>query len=371
MSGQVFLTRLQSLDLPHKSVDASAGVAGQPLWASPSSDRFLEVMVARVAKRIASEALSFLEKQRLDPTPPNYTLAYCFVTAPGGAPAKEIAALIEDGLRLTQEATDDIISRHGLGGSGAAALDPENAAAALRHQMLKLADITSSQTLATAQFGQDLSAGMGRLGDGLADLRPIIASMIALAANAERDLAAAAAETDRLRQDLDAARTDANIDALTQLPNRRAIDAILAKLEEANEPRVLAFCDIDRFKRINDNHGHAAGDRVLAAVAKVLSDACQGKGVVARWGGEEFVAVFQMTPIEEAAAIIEAARRSLSQKRFRVRETEQPLGLVSFSAGIAGGHGPNSLIAAAADARLYRAKEAGRNIIISEGVDQR
>ncbi|MBB4860901.1 diguanylate cyclase [Novosphingobium chloroacetimidivorans] len=313
----------------------------------------------------------FLDQQRLDPTPPNYTLAYCFVTSPGTSASREIAELLGDGLRLTQEAADDIISRHGLGGSGAAALDPENAAAALRHQMLRLADITSSQSIATAQFQQGLSAGMARIGGGFDDLSTIISSMIALAANAERDLAAAAVETDRLRQDLDAARTDANIDALTRLPNRRAIDAILSKLEEANVPRTLAFCDIDRFKRINDNHGHAAGDRVLAAVAKVLGDACHGKAVVARWGGEEFVAVFEHMAVGDAAVVLESARRSLAQKRFKVRETDEPLGIVSFSAGVAGGIGPNSVISAAADARLYRAKKAGRNMIISAGVEHR
>lgn len=329
-----------------------------------SIDHSYEVSVPRPAERIASEVLSFLDKQRLDPTPPNYTVGYCFVTTPGAPASKEISEALGEGLRLTQGAADDIRSRHGLGGSSAAAVAPQDASAALRHQMLRLADVTSRQSIATSQFGRDLTAGMAKISENPGDLAAIISSMIDLAVKAERDLAAAAAETDRLRQDLEAARTDANIDALTQLQNRRAIDAILSKLEKAGSLRILAFCDIDRFKRINDKHGHAAGDRVLIAVAELLRDKCQGKGVVARWGGEEFVVLFQNATMDEAAAVLESARCALEQKRFKVRGTEQELGVVTFSAGIASGNGPNADIAAAADSLLYRAKEEGRNRIV-------
>lgn len=167
----------------------------------------------RAAKKIASEVLLFLEQQRLDPTPPNYALGYCFVTAPRTPPSREISDTLDLGMRLTQEAADGIISRHGLGRTG---VTPEQSCAStLGEQMLRLAEIASNQGNATSRFGRELSASMASIGEEMMNLESIVSVMIELAAGAERDLAATAAETERLRQDLDTAQRAANVDALT------------------------------------------------------------------------------------------------------------------------------------------------------------
>jgi diguanylate cyclase len=137
-------------------------------------------------------------------------------------------------------------------------------------------------------------------------------------------------------------------------------------MEKAGENRVIAFCDIDKFKRINDTYGHAVGDRVLQSVAEILKEECEEYGMVARWGGEEFVIVFRNKTISEAEKIVDQARLKLNRKTFRVRQTDEPMGVVSFSAGIAQGRGKTEDITAQADALLYRAKEQGRNRILTQ-----
>lgn len=175
----------------------------------------------RAAKRIASEVLLFLEKQRLNATPPNYALGYCFVTAPRTPPSREISDTLNLGMRLTQEAADGIISRHGLGRGGV--IPAQSCAATLGEQMLRLAEIASKQGIATSRFGRELRASMASIGEEMMNFGPIVSVMIELAAGAERDLAATAAETERLRQDLDAVQRDANVDAVTQLPSQGGI----------------------------------------------------------------------------------------------------------------------------------------------------
>ena len=102
-------------------------------------------------------------------------------------------------------------------------------------------------------------------------------------------------ETDRLRENLAKARMEADVDHLTGLPNRRAFERRLVsaaiEARAKGEKLSLAFCDVDRFKLINDNHGHDAGDRVLCAVAATLNEHGGNACFVARHGGRGIRAV--------------------------------------------------------------------------------
>src|SRR3546814_14337675 len=99
---------------------------------------------------------------------------------------------------------------------------------------------------------------------------------------------------------------DAELDYLTGLPNRRAFELLLDRHHKearaALEPLSVAFCDIDEFKKVNDLHGHEAGDRVIKAIADTLARISNDHCHVARHGGEEFVMLFRgLTPTEAAA----------------------------------------------------------------------
>lgn len=154
-------------------------------------------------------------------------------------------------------------------------------------------------------------------------------------------------------------------DPLTGLANRRALEETLAlevtRAARAGRPLSLVVVDVDRFKQVNDRHGHPAGDAVLAAVAARAAAALRGGDVLARLGGEEFAAVLPGADLPAAVEIAE---------RIRARVAAEPIACagaalaVTISAGCATrreGEQDGGALLARADAKLYEAKRAGRD----------
>ena len=198
------------------------------------------------------------------------------------------------------------------------------------------------------------------------------------AQQAEEKMQRSEREAISLRRDLEEAQRVANIDHLTGLPNRRALDEMLERLwsdgrdvdwdgseAKEHEPVAIAFCDIDNFKPVNDIHGHDTGDRVLQMVARTLADGAGENCQVVRYGGEEFVVVYRGLSLEDARANLDAIRTKLSNRPFVNRTTRQSLGMITFSGGIADLFAfPDRRSALrAADEALYRAKNNGRDRI--------
>ena len=162
-------------------------------------------------------------------------------------------------------------------------------------------------------------------------------------------------------------REQANTDPLTKLANRRnfftIVSTILAQMNRQNEHFSVVMLDIDHFKRINDTYGHQAGDFVLVELAKVLSGAIREGDVLARMGGEEFVVASPYTNRLAAIVLSERLRKSVEDKKFLFEGNQIP---VTISLGVASKTKSTDDIdklLAIADARLYIAKEKGRNRI--------
>ena len=116
--------------------------------------------------------------------------------------------------------------------------------------------------------------------------------------------------------------------------------------------------------RYNDRYGHAVGDRVLKAVATSLAESLAGH-FVGRWGGEEFLIVAECD-VEAAVASLESAKEALGKRQFKLRETDEPMGRISYSAGVARLCGDTRAKAIElADAALYSAKETGRDKVLA------
>jgi diguanylate cyclase len=129
----------------------------------------------------------------------------------------------------------------------------------------------------------------------------------------------------------------------------------------------VGFCDIDHFKAINDTHGHATGDRVIRFVADALRKVTGPKIHVARHGGEEFALIFPNIGAEQAARMLDRTREALVERHLLARDTQAEIGCVSFSGGVAelrSGENISALLMRA-DHALYRAKESGRNKVIT------
>lgn len=153
-------------------------------------------------------------------------------------------------------------------------------------------------------------------------------------------------------------------DELTGLFNRRHMHKLLhieqSRADRSGLPWCVAMIDLDLFKHVNDEHGHAVGDEVLRATAQVLSGGLRGADQVARWGGEEFLVLFPDTESDDACQVLE--RIGLALSRTQVSPTVPDL-RVTFSAGVTRhlADEPLERTIDRADHALYRAKASGRN----------
>ena len=160
----------------------------------------------------------------------------------------------------------------------------------------------------------------------------------------------------------------ANTDALTGIANRGAIVArfaqVLGAVQEHRQSLAVLLIDIDHFKRINDQHGHLAGDEVLREAAQRMRAALPAQAHFGRWGGEEFIALLEDTEPRRAAEIAECVRASIDRAPFQHGAISIR---ASVSIGVAAAECPErrgiDRLVATADAALYRAKNAGRNRI--------
>jgi diguanylate cyclase (GGDEF)-like protein len=159
-------------------------------------------------------------------------------------------------------------------------------------------------------------------------------------------------------------------DPLTRCLSRRALlDALGSRLSEARRhARVLslAIIDIDRFKRVNDTHGHLVGDHVLVALGRLLNARFRLEDLRGRWGGEEFIIVFPGETAATAAAVLSRVLDEFRTMSFRSGQGRRFS--VTFSAGVAAFPGDGSTVDGllrAADRRLYEAKSAGRSHVVA------
>lgn len=128
-------------------------------------------------------------------------------------------------------------------------------------------------------------------------------------------------------------------DNLTGLGNRRAAEQIMSELcevyKESGEMFSVIVLDLDQFKKVNDAHGHAVGDAVLCKVARSLQDNVKGRDFIARHAGEEFTVILPQTASGPATVVADQLREALAAKRLRIAETDEDLGSVTASFGIA------------------------------------
>jgi diguanylate cyclase (GGDEF)-like protein/PAS domain S-box-containing protein len=230
----------------------------------------------------------------------------------------------------------------------------------------------SAKTLCVPLLAQGRALGLLYLVDGAegGDAQDDLASMRHLALNTAEQLALGLVNLE-LRESL---REQALHDDLTGLFNRRyleeRLDQELRRARRSGTPLAVLLLDLDRFKEVNDQHGHAAGDVLLARFARLLQETVRADDVVARYGGEEFTVILPSAGAREALKVAEKVRR-LTQ-RLSLEAGERRLGTVTVSVGIAAhpdcGDSPEELLEAA-DRALYRAKREGRNRVVTAAPD--
>lgn len=220
-------------------------------------------------------------------------------------------------------------------------------------------------TVAALIVPYDVAAAAGGVSDDLFLLSQALVAYAVLIAGLRffADLHVRASSLERTAERM---RELAHTDVLTGLGNRRQaevwLDREVQRATRYARPFAVLVLDIDHFKRLNDTHGHAAGDRVLTDLAGELVGMVRASDAVVRWGGEEFLVLAPETGLDDGVQVAELMRRQVSKMPFGGEHR------ITVSIGVAAhraGDDPASLVARA-DAALYMAKRAGRNVVRKE-----
>ena len=344
--------------------------AEKPAEAAAPSD----INPLKLARReLLDRVTNFLVDHDLAITPSNLVIAHSAFSGGNLALARKIAER-EVARETIEQAWLDEAAREDQPDAGLRE-DLVKLAARIETSIERFGDSTRSARSAAADYNSELEKHVAEVGEAgasgamLANIAELATAMLERSRQLEADMQRSERESDALRKSLAKAQREAKVDHLTGLPNRRAFEDLLeTHYREAQaeiEPLCVAFCDIDHFKRVNDSHGHDTGDRVIQAIAQVLSQISGKNCHVARQGGEEFVMLFRGMSPREAQARLDAARDQMAARNFVNRATDEPIGQITFSGGVADvfAHEDPRAALRAADEALYRAKHAGRNRI--------
>lgn len=322
----------------------------------------------------ARKAIEAMESNRVWPTALNFELWLHYVAAKDGEVATEIDSVLTSGQAFTEQVAEKIAEKH----LPHARLSGEilDAGKNLTQELESVSRALESARESSEAYGQQLATASKSLGDdeNSEAVRAMVDTLSAATAKVrdenktlESQLAETNDELHRLKEHLEQVRREAMTDALTSLANRKAfdetLDAACAHAAAGGEPLALAIMDIDHFKKFNDTWGHQTGDQVIRFVASVIGRAAKGRRFSARYGGEEFAVIFPGETSRTAMNILEAAREEISSRILKRRSTNEDLGAITISTGIAdfqAGEFPTSLIERA-DAALYASKNGGRN----------
>jgi len=326
------------------------------------------------AYTIVRKAIELMEQHNVWPTPLNFELWAHYVADPEGLLAKELGRLILTGEPMTEHISEELAAAY----LAKARLNEQirDAGDQLTKELASVAQAIQSAQKSTQAYGQTLagaSQGLGTATDATA-IKKMVETLTSATQRVqkqndslEKKLSDSTTEVARLREHLEQVRRDATTDGLTNLANRKAFDDELARAcadaDEQGTPLTLAVLDIDHFKNFNDTWGHQTGDQVLRFVASVIGRIGATPRFAARYGGEEFAVIF---PGEDAALVetcLEEIRDEVASRMLKRRSTNEDLGTITISAGLAqrkaGETGTCTM--ERADAALYVSKRSGRN----------
>ncbi|MGB5076351.1 MAG: GGDEF domain-containing protein [Sphingorhabdus sp.] len=312
----------------------------------------------------------FLEKHSINPCPENYGLVFKFCVCKETELLPAIGELIKTGYAPDDNKLAAVTTN--------LEQDLDDLVNNTQSQLVAIEQVVAHTHSDASEYGTALEGASEGLADnGKIDAQAILAlcdltrTMISKTRAVETELRTRSKAIDGLVNSLNDAKHKADTDALTGLSNRRAFErqlgAAVERAKQTGVPCALAICDIDNFKDVNDRFGHQTGDRLIKLMADNLADHCGSHGHVFRFGGDEYVILFEGIASEKAFGCIESARQALEQRALVHLETKTPIGAMSFSGGIStmGLDDDPSELLGNADRALYQAKSQGRNCVRS------
>ncbi len=326
----------------------------------------------------ANSAFELLKRSGIPPYPQFYELLYTYATGVNPTLNSRINEMFRNGGSPTEGLAEALYNEFLKSNVN----DRMTAVSKRMHDRIEAVHdaIDSAMTTANAYSGSLQSAG----GDlereiSAAAIKALSAKLLAETRmmqetnrSLEQKLQDSRDDIAALQRDLDDVRRESMLDPLTKIANRKSfdegLDTAIAEASSSKEPLSLMLVDIDHFKNFNDTYGHQTGDQVLRLVAMTLKSNIRGKDLAARYGGEEFVAVLPFTDIEGAITTAENIRRAIQAKELLKRSTNEKLGRITASFGVATFRRSDTAasLIERADRCLYAARHAGRNRVINE-----
>jgi diguanylate cyclase len=326
----------------------------------------------------ANRAISMMRDNEITPTPTAYEFWYRYACKSDPVLVDAIDSLIARSGRITSRTMDRL--RTELYGKA----DDDSLSRLLdatAHQLTTMSNYVAGANGDAHQYHSNLTDSSAALQDQMdpAQLQRLVdklmadtAQMIEKTGRLEAQLASSGNEIKTLRNELEKAKSESRTDALTGLANRKAFQSYLeaqaARAMADKKPLCVAFCDIDHFKSFNDTWGHRMGDEILRLVGHSLEHLCNGIGFPARYGGEEFVIVFPGRELIATGDVVDQVRDFISNKTVRTKQSQQSVGRVTMSFGVAQLTWEDRIedLVERADAALYLAKRTGRNRVCLE-----
>lgn len=328
--------------------------------------------------RFAELALGALKELGLLAGPRNFNVWYAHVEGRNPALSRDIQKRLGKDGGITQADIDAIYNEH-IAHSDLAG-EVLDVVARFENEIFQLSEAIEASGESAHGHGlrlQELTHQLHQSADEYPNISTLMENLLTITKSVrqenlklEKRLAESSDEITDLRRNVESIQQEAMTDPLTGVNNRKSFDAMIDSLIEqarkTQEPLTLVVADIDHFKNFNDRWGHQTGDHVLRLVAQVMSDNVKGADLLARYGGEEFAILLPGATIESAAALADRIRTLIQSRRLKKRRTNEDLGLVTISMGVAEfepGDTPETLIDRA-DERLYEAKRTGRNRVV-------
>ena len=321
---------------------------------------------------IAGKIATTMQQMGVAGLPRNYELFYEAYT---GSNRELVSDILDLAGQATQEALDDIGNRHLKHVRGRSIVEDARNTVENKIEEVMLLLLKEKKSLESYnQFLGETSSGIRNRASLTRELLEKVVDVMASATDATishgNDIASSiadkSAELETLRAKLEEYKKLSETDPLTDLWNRRAFDEKMAKIYESQQNILfgaLIVADIDNFKRINDQFGHPAGDRIIQSIAKLLKVSLPRDVFIARTGGEEFAFVLEGLSEPSVAALAEEVRRATERGVFIDRETGRNCGPISMSLGVCMAADATSAedLYRKADKAMYASKAGGRN----------
>ena len=329
---------------------------------------------------IAKIALQRIEQHELSADPNSFELWYNYASGRNPDLNKAVDALVASAGGLTSADVDRLYDQHrsSIGqstrGIGTLATD-------LSDEIAQAIGMMEAAAASSESYEKCLTEGLLVIErtERRQTVRTVVEALVQATREMDRKTRDLELRLDELRtriihlqKDVEVLRLETQTDSLTLIGNRPYFDGSLAKsIQAANasgEPVSLLFVDIDHFKSFNDKFGHLVGDQVLRIVASVIKAQLRDSDIAARYGGEEFAIILPGVPRSMGKLTAERLRTTIMARELKNRGTEELLGRITVSIGVAQfrrGETAQELVQRA-DACLYSAKRTGRNRVVSE-----